>query len=502
MSAPRIQLHHLSYSIFDTAVQFGNVNLSLSQKRYGIVGDNGIGKTTLFKLILGELKPETGFIEVNGSIAYLPQAYHFDPNMTVGELMEEDWRFYQYLALLGESDLDVTTMILDLSGGQKTKLLLIKAILADADFILLDEPTNHLDQDSKNALYEWMDHYQKGLILISHDRELLEHMDEVIEITTKGIAQYGGNYSLYREQKALHIESAQHDLAVAQQKLKAVKRNNQLTREKHEQRQRKGKALRQGGHIDKLTANAMRGRSEKSHSRNTAQADSMTQNAEARLWQAKAKLEIKETLKIDLSATAVPQGKVVLSIEDLTFAYPNQQPLFEHFNLHLTGPERIAIVGKNGSGKTTLLKLVLREIVPQVGEIKLGVDYVCYLEQSVAFLVPDQSILDNLFNSNTQYTPQDAHAALARFGFKNTQALKKVKDLSGGEKIRAGLAVSLMSATPPQLIILDEPTNHLDISSIEAVEYALSQYQGAMLIVSHDQQFLENIGATEIRISS
>ncbi|MBX3710137.1 MAG: ABC-F family ATP-binding cassette domain-containing protein [Gammaproteobacteria bacterium] len=192
-------------------------------------------------------------------------------------------------------------------------------------------------------------------------------------------------------------------------------------------------------------------------------------------------------------------GKVILEIEHLIFSYPESNDLFiKNFSLTIKEPERIALCGTNGSGKTTLIKLILNELQPSYGEIFLGTERISYLDQNTMQLNPEVSILDNFLRLNSDTKENEAYQALAQFLFKNTSALKLVKHLSGGEKLRALLACTLKSSNPPQLLILDEPTNHLDLNSMKSIESALKNYQGAMIVISHDQSFLESIGIERI----
>lgn len=521
---PHILIHHLSYSIPDTAVCFDAVTLNFTQKRYGIIGDNGVGKTTLLKLILQEIVPQQGSIQCQGDVLYCPQNYEpKDTHETIAEtlgiseklqalsriqngelksedyeLIDNDWdlqaRAQQWLAVFDLENIDWNRPFLSLSGGQQTKILLIRAFLSNADFILFDEPTNNLDQHSRAKLYEWIRATKKGLLIVSHDRTLLNMMDEMIEITTKGVHRYGGKYDFYVEQKALQHAALERKLFDAKQKVQQTEQSVQDSREKLEQRRKQGKTLRKAGKIDKMTAKSKQGRSEKTQSRNTIQADHMQDQAEALLETVKSQIEIKESIHADLSATRVPNGKLVLAIEDLCFAYPHEKKLFDHFCLTITGPERIALTGKNGAGKTTLIQLILGELQPDSGKIFCGVHAICYLDQSIRFLDYSLSVLENFQKLNPEITTRDAYFALASFNFRNKDAEKIVSNLSGGERIRAGLAIRLLSKKPPQLILLDEPTNHLDIRSIEAIEEALRAYEGAMIVISHDQEFLENVG--------
>lgn len=523
-SKPLILVNNLFYAIPESLVQFERVTLSFAQRHYGIVGDNGSGKTTLLKLIANLIEPWQGSIQINGSLHYASQNYEpLITNKTISETLEiskklkalarirpgnmnsddasiigDDWdieaRAKQLLADFYLRDINWERNFLSLSKGQQTKCLLIRAMLADTDFILFDEPTNNLDSQSRNQLVQWIKILEKGLLIVSHDSYLLDQMDDIIEITVKGIHRYGGKYTFYKEQKSIQQQSLEKGLFEAERIIKITQKNVQKIRENHERRTKKGKMLRKQHKIDKISANSMKGRSEKTQSRNTTQADQMIGQAEKILAIAKSQLQIKTHITANLAATRVPNAKMVVAIKDLHFAYVGQKLLFDNFNLTIIGPERIALSGNNGSGKTTLIKLLLGDIQPLKGNIKRGVNVFCYLDQQVSFLDSSLSLMANFQRLNPELSTRDSYFALASFNFRNKEAEKMVTHLSGGERFRAGLAISLLSKTPPQLIILDEPTNHLDIRSIEAIEKMLKSYEGAMIVISHDYEFLQRIG--------
>ena len=525
----RLTLNHLSYAIPNTTIQFDDLNLSFEKSCYGMIGDNGVGKTTLLKLLSGILQPHSGNILVNGLVAYCPQhVEEVEQTYSVLQILgiQEKWQALQRLheGEMLENDFEVinddwaletdiaslfqrlelpigilNNQFMTLSGGQKTKVLLAKMMLIKADFVLLDEPTNNLDSTSKQVLIEWIQESQTGFIIVSHDRDFLNTMDEIVEITNKGIHRFGGNYDLYETQKNLQQSSLQKQILDAEKELKQVSIATQTTREQHEQRHKKGRDdHRSGRQPDRKLAGAMKNKSGQTLGRHTLVKHQRMQQANEILQTTKAKLEIKESIHVDLSATAVPTQKQVITIEDVTFAYPNQEPLFESFNLSINGPERIAIIGKNGAGKSTLIQLICGHLKPQQGKIQQGISLIRVLDQQCEFLSPSLNLVENFQNINPSATIQEAYAALASMQFRNIHAEKKVRDLSGGERIRAGLAISLLSKVPPQLIILDEPTNHLDLRSIKAIEDALSAYQGAMIVISHDSIFLDNINITRI----
>ncbi len=548
---PRIFCHQLSYALPHDKAIFTHLNLSISSHRIGLVGRNGIGKSTLLRLFAGELLATNGSIEISGKVAYLPQNSLIPINQTVADFLgfaaklsayerivagscdiadfdalQDDWLFQDRInSQLANFKLEhiklgrrateffpyylpsplpppqvaevsfFKSLLTSLSGGEFSKLQLLKLFFSDSDILLLDEPSNHLDQSARQILYQQIQQ-REGLILIaSHDRELLQYMDQIIELTSLGCKTYGGNYQFYQEQCALDRAAKLQQASDAKKYLQLTQHSVQTSRERREQRQAKGIKERRLGKIDKMGANSKRGRSERTQSRLVTQRERLLITASAQLQQAKSELEVMETIQLNLPNTYLPNQKLALTIENLSFHYPDStELLINHFNLIITGPERIALLGDNGTGKSTLVKLILGELQPTQGKIELGVTKINYLDQHCALLKPELSVIANFQYFNPNLNEEAARFALAQFLFKNIAAEKLVKDLSGGEKLRAALACILLSDDAPQLLILDEPTNHLDLASIQALESALNCYLGAMIVISHDSAFLRAMG--------
>jgi ATPase subunit of ABC transporter with duplicated ATPase domains len=523
----KITIQNLSYTLPNGDDLFANLKATLGCNKIGLVGRNGIGKTTLLKLICGDLTPSSGSIIKNCTLGYLPQNSKYHDNDTIAdilgikaklqalerinngsigtrdyEILNDDWditeRIHKQLDAHQLQHLNLDHPFNNLSGGEQTKIHLIKLQLDKPDFLLLDEPSNNLDHDAREHLYKFISSWPQGLLVISHDRELLNHMDETLELSGLGLKLYGGNYAFYSSQKTIELNAATQDFENAKQQIKKTEQAIQEKREKHAQHAQKGKKLRRDGSVLKMTADSMKGRSEKTNKRlKTLDAD-RTQGARNQLNEAKAKIDQYQIMELDLSATNVPAAKKILEVTNLYFQY--DQPLLQNINFTLVGPERAALIGPNGSGKSTLIKLILGDLKPQQGEIKCGA--VCYLDQQVNLLNDNQTLLGNYQRLNPATELSQARQNLAHFLFRHDKQLQIVQQLSGGERLRAGLACTLMGDNPPQLLILDEPTNHMDLDAINSLEQALNSYQGALLVVSHDRHFLENIGVqTTVRLT-
>ena len=514
-----ISLSNLTWATPDGRTLFSDLNLNFDTGRTGLVGRNGVGKTTLLKLISGTLTPRSGAVSVNGALGVLRQTVQLAPDETVadlfgvteglailrraesgqagvGELAAADWSLESRIAsALGRVGLDARpeTPLATLSGGQRTRAGLGALILAEPDFILLDEPTNNLDRDGRAAVIDLLASWRAGAIIVSHDRELLETVDAVVEMTSLGATRYGGNWSHYRERKAIELASARHDLADAERRVAEVARNTQSTAERKARKDRGGQRKRAKGDMPRILLGGLKNRSENTAGENARLAERRRAQALEDAASARERIEILQPLSVALPSTGLPANKTVLKIDAASVGYEPDRPVIRDLSLTLIGPERMAVTGSNGSGKTTFLALVAGRLRPRPGSVRVMTDF-AMLDQEVSLLDPSISIRDNFRRINTGSDENACRAALARFMFRADAALQIVSSLSGGQLLRAGLACVLGGKTPPSLLILDEPTNHLDVDSVEAIEAGLRAYDGALLVVSHDEAFLGAIG--------
>lgn len=517
--SPSITISNLSWSTPDGRAVLSDLDLGFQPERTGIVGRNGVGKSTLLRLLTGELAPASGGIAIDGSIAMLRQTVQVAAHERIADLFgardglallrkaeagaanveeigDADWtleaRIDEALASVG-LPLPASTPLTQLSGGQRTRAALAGAMFAAPDFLLLDEPTNNLDREGREAVRDLLARWPGGAIVVSHDRELLEEMDAIVELTRLGGARYGGGWSAYAERKAIEQATVAAELAGAEKRADAAQRQAQAATERQDRRDSRGNRQAARGGMPKILLGAMKRRAEETRAAGSRLAERQRGEAEERLSAARARIEIVDPLSVGLPSTGLPASRTVLALDHVTAGYAQERPVIENLSLTITGPERVAITGPNGSGKSTLLALVAGTLAPWSGEVHLGVPFALF-DQRVSLLDPALSIADNFLRLNPGTTNNQCRAALARFRFRADAADRIVETLSGGQMLRAGLACVLGAPQPPQLLILDEPGNHLDIESLAAVETGLAAYDGALLVVSHDAAFLGAIG--------
>jgi ATPase subunit of ABC transporter with duplicated ATPase domains len=517
-----VTLHQLAYTTPDNQPLFTGLDLSFAHHRTGLIGRKGTGKSTLLRIIAGLLPPASGSATVNGTLGLLEQSVQLQGGETLADhlglrqplsildRLEQglgsaedatiaDWTlpsridstFNEFGLPPFEPDRPVGT----LSGGQRTRLALARLVLFAPDIILLDEPTNNLDTEGREAVADLLARWRGAAIVVSHDRALLRHMDAIVELTSLGATTYGGNWDHYVQRKALDLAAAEQDLSTAQRRVAEIDRKIQTIAERKARRDSAGKRKGARGDIPRILLGGMKENAENTSASNARLANRLRSEAVGTASEARAKVEILTPLSVTLTPTGLPAGRLVLQAEGLSGGPVPGHPILADFSLTLVGPERIAITGPNGAGKTTLLHLLTGSLEPSAGRVRIGVPH-AFLDQSVSLLDTTLSIRENFRRLNPQSDENTCRAALARFMFRAEAALQPVGTLSGGETLRAGLACTIGGNQPPQLLILDEPTNHLDIHAIEAVEAGLRGYDGALILVSHDAEFLDHVGMT------
>ena len=508
--------------IYSTDVVLKNISWEIKKgEKVGLVGSNGAGKSTQFKILIGEEEQTSGTIikEGNPKIAHLKQEFDCNLNFSVRQELESSFKDIQIVGIklleienkmksldikknsdeleifvnqlakyqakfealggykmqsdvekilpkLGFSIEDADKLVGNFSGGWQMKVALGKIILQKPDLLLLDEPTNHLDLETIFWLEEYLSSLKIAVIIISHDRYFLDKLCKKIIFVDRGTSEtYNGNYSFFVEQKSLNEESQNKAYQLQQKEIELQKR-----------------------YIDRFRASATRSSQAKSREKQLKKISKI----EAPI--AKSKSPVFNFPECPRS------GKLVLNIKNLSHSFEDKI-LFLDINLKISSGEKIAILGPNGCGKSTLLKIIMKKISPEIGEINLGKHNIItsYYEQNQAeALSLEERVIDLICNKSPEWSQKKVRTFLGGFGFQNETVFKYIKQLSGGEKAR--LALALMIINPSNFLLLDEPTNHLDLQSKENLELAIKNYKGSLLIISHDRYFISKVANRIIEI--
>ncbi|PFH28023.1 ABC-F family ATP-binding cassette domain-containing protein [Burkholderia sp. JKS000303] len=516
-----VALHHVSFRFDDGVTLFDSLDLAIDRTLTGIVGRNGVGKSLLAQLIAGRRTPHTGTIERHTPVAYVAQQHDDAPNdtRTVAEiaaldaplaalarvadghanapdfdLIGERWdlaeRLRAALDAAGLPDVRADTPAHTLSGGQLARVALIGALLSDAGLLVLDEPTNHLDAPGRAWLRAALDGWRGGVVIVSHDRALLAHVQRIVELTPHGARAYGGNYALYRAQRDAEQDAAQAALEHARTERGRVRRRLE---QEHDTIQRHAAGSLREAKTANLSSGARQSR--KGAARGIMGTVRRHQNdfkatLDARVQEAAARVEAEAPVLVSLPGTEVSARRQLFTLDRAQLPW-----CADAITWSASGPVRIALTGPNGCGKSTLLRMLAGELAPRSGTCTTHVS-AAYLDQRLALLDPERSIVEQLGRCDTPLAEGDLRSRLALLQLDAARATQPVQRLSGGERLKAALACALWRGTPAQLLLLDEPTNHLDLESVRAIEAALAGFPGAIVAASHDAAFLAALEPT------
>ena len=509
---PAVVLDGLTFSWPDGTPVLADVSGTFGRGRTGLVGVNGVGKSTLLRLVLGTLVPDSGSVTVDGTVAHLDQFVHRLAGATVADLLGvravvaalaaiesgstdpahfdavgEHWDVHERstadLAGIGLHRLALERPLTTLSGGEIVLTALTGLRRAPADVTVLDEPTNNLDPETRARVHDLVAAWPGALIVVSHDVALLDRMDATAELRAGGLTTFGGGFTTWREHLASAQEAAAQALRTAEQKLRAEKRQRQEVETRLAHRSNVGATAAREKRVPKILANTRKFQSENSMAKVRGTQQDRVDHARDAVATAAGAVREDRTIRVDLPDPRVsPRRRLVALTSGDTM-------------VELRGTERIALLGRNGIGKTRLLRQLVDDAAPDGGPHALALtDRIGHLDQRLDDFDDALTVLDTVRKACPEAPPGRVRGQLARFLLRDAEVTRPVGTLSGGERFRVALARLLLADPAHELLVLDEPTNNLDLDSIEALVSALASSRSGLLVVSHDDAFLARLG--------
>lgn len=520
-----LTLQNLTYVHPNKDLLFDNLNITINrQEKIALIGNNGIGKSTLLRILAGILQPTSGAVKSDAKPYYVPQHFGQYNELTIAEalqineklqalqgildgnvseenmaLLDDDWtieeRCQEALLHWNLSGLDLLQPMSALSGGQKTKVFLAGIIIHEPEIVLLDEPSNHLDAASRKVLYDYIQSTNDTLIVVSHDRTLLNLLPEVFELSKKGITAYGGNYEFYAEQKAIEANAFSEDLKSKEKALRKAKEIERASIERQQKLDARGKKKQEKAGLPTISMNTLRNNAEKSTAKTKDVHAEKVNAISDELNLLRKEMPDKDKMKIGFDDATLHMGKILLTANEINYDYGHGELWSEPLNFQITSGERIAIKGSNGAGKTTLIRMMLGELKPTSGNVLHADSSSIYIDQDYSLIDNERTVYEQAESFNSGHLQEhEVKSKLTHFLFTKNYWDKPCAALSGGEKMRLILCCLTLQNTAPDIIILDEPTNNLDIQNIEILTAAINEYKGTIIAISHDAQFLEQIG--------
>lgn len=485
-----IVAHGVSLELTNGRSLFTRLNFSLHARLAALVGPNGVGKTSLARILVGDLEPTEGVVRRNGSVKLFPQRAQ-PQSVTVAGFLAGDYEW----SLLGErllQKIDREALCTTLSGGQWMRVRLARD-LSD-DFLILDEPTNDLDRDGRDAVGQFLRGRKGGTLVISHDRECLRLCEEVLELSNRGIAKFGDGWQAYTQARDRERERLSTALDLAKRERNAAHADRAEQKARQEKRNRRGAATAARGGSPKILLGARKRRADSTSGKLDAATLDRAQDAVRAAHEVLSGLKLEAVMYADLVGSEIPAQKLAAQADGFNVRL-SQWLYADDLNFSWRGNVRVALHGANGSGKTTLLKALLGNHFQTRGELRRGNLVTLCLDQHCSSLDDSKSVFDNV-RAVSAATDSEIRNGLAQFLFARDTVFQKISELSGGERLRAALARGFLSTAKPELVMLDEPTNNLDLANVEFLEHIVNGFHGALVVISHDEAFLANCGVS------
>ena len=535
-----ISIQQISYIHPDKEVLFSDLNFAISKgQKLGLVGNNGCGKSTLLQIIAGQRSPSSGVIVRPDDLYYIPQHFGQYDSLTIAQALQTDHKQEALHAILaGDASTENFTILNDdwnieersmaaldswglgqftlsypmnlLSGGEKTRVFLAGMDIHNPSVILMDEPTNHLDSSGRQRLYDWVQKWRSTLLIVSHDRTILNLLPEICELEKHQLTYYGGNYEFYKEQKNIMQQALLERIEEKDKALRLARKVARETAERREKQNVRGEKANMKKGVPRIVLNSLQSKSEKS----TAKLNNAHQEKAGKLTdernQLKSSLPSTAALKTDFNSSSLHSGKILVTAEKINFSYhqmdnkesqntsgtdnPEQFLWKTPLSFLIKSGDRLSVKGLNGSGKPTLLKLITGQLQTQTGTLTRADFTYVYLNQEYSIIDDRSSVLEQAYAFNSRNLPEhEIKIILNRFLFPAAEWDKSCRKLSGGEKMRLAFCCLMISNNTPDMFILDEPTNNLDIQSIEIITATIKNYTGTVIAISHDDYFIKEI---------
>lgn len=519
-----ITLQDIAYTHPNRDLLFSNINLSINkQDKIALIGNNGEGKSTLLQLLAGRLQPSGGIIKTDSQPYYVPQHFGQYNNLTVAQalsisdkltafkeilegtvtnenltVLNDDWgieeRCNEAFEYWNLKHINLGQPMSALSGGQKTRIFLAGIRIHQPDIVLLDEPSNHLDTHSRELLYQYITSTNDTLVVVSHDRTLLNLLTMVCELSKKGLSFYGGNYEFYAEQKQIENNALSHDIKSREKALRKARDTEKEAMERRQKLDARGKKKQEKAGLPTISMNTLKNNAEKSTSKIKGVHIEKVEAISQELQDLKQGIQDADKMKVNLDNSLLRKGKVLFTARDINFGYNGQMLWKEGVSFQIVSGGRLALKGINGSGKSTLIKIILGELQPVSGVVERAEVNTIYIDQDYSLINNKLSVFEQAGEFNTGGLQEhDIKMRLNRFLFMPNTWDKPCSSLSGGEKMRLMLCCLTIASQAPDMIVLDEPTNNLDIQNLEILTAAISEYQGTLIVISHDDYFLKEI---------
>lgn len=517
-------LQHISHIHPTKDLLFDNINLAVNkQDKVALIGNNGTGKSTLLKIIAGESQPSSGQLKAIVEPHYVPQVFGQYNQLTVAQVLRienklnalkeilngnatennltvlnDDWaiekRCHESLSYWKLKDLDLNQKMGTLSGGQKTKVFLASISIHNPELVLLDEPSNHLDISGRELLYRFIQSTKSTLIVVSHDIKLLNLLNMVCELTKHGIKIYGGNYNFYTEQKQVENNALNQDIQIKEKALRKAKQKERETLERQQKLDARGKKKQEEAGVARIMMNTLRNSAENSTSKIRSVHTEKIGGISEELQELRSSLPAIDKMKLGFEHSRLHKGKILCEAKGINFSYHSQKLWKQNLHFQIINGERIALKGLNGSGKTTLINMILGNIEPQTGAIYRAKNKSIYIDQDYSLIDNKLKVYEQAQRFNiSSLQDHEIKIRLNRFLFAKDAWDKPCGVLSGGERMRLTLSCLTINNQSPDIIVLDEPTNNLDIQNIEILTTSINEYQGTLIVVSHDETFLNKM---------